>query len=686
MAELSRVSRDGNLIIVKIDGKYYQHAVALTAGASAQINADMSGSSIKAFDSLSSATSSGSWRRPTAEEKSRITFLAPKPTKKSGRTFRVPSSVQASLSTALEAGKFDTPNDRKIASLIASGKPVPEVCIQWLKSKSEEAKEFSNTYGGETTAAWVEKFKETKTLTAAGFAPQEGFDYYGVGDDEENPQNVTSLLIVGDDETLYTWADGALFPLPDTLEDYEAPSIIEISDEDATEFANWLDDPANAGQIFVLTDIDPEERNLVELAYSEIDWEEIDRLQSLVADATGYSPAERSENATRQQRSNDGRFGGPQVPKGDTRNAALAKARLAAPLPLVLDPAARIVQYIEETGGGAPVPAEEPVVASAHVKCEKCNKYALKGQTLCASHGGLPNSVDLDAVIAAAQAAVDGPETPVETEAETPTTTPLYFAIVDPVDNTAVLDVISVTNEDGQAAAWKRSGAEWVAAPELLADLQGSTPPPVVELEQDELVKDVLSQVDSYDSENEDIVNEQTITASAFELADYSKEQRENSARKGLALPDGSYPIRNVSDLKNAVQAYGRAPESKRAEVRRHIEKRAKALNRKDLIPSDWKEASIFDDGHLTPLYGEFGEVVAMVAAAPGVGNAERLRQYWAHGEGAAKIRWGTEGDLSRCNRQLSKYMPGRAWGYCQNLHQRIFGMSNAKRDKAVGQ
>lgn len=84
----------------------------------------------------------------------------------------------------------------------------------------------------------------------------------------------------------------------------------------------------------------------------------------------------------------------------------------------------------------------------------------------------------------------------------------------------------------------------------------------------------------------------------------------------------------------------------------------------------------------MSPLYGEYGEILI---AAAGQGNAETLRQYWSAGKGAAKIRWGTKGDLTRCHRQLNKYMPGRAWGYCQNLHQRIFGVSNAKRDKAVG-
>lgn len=70
-----------------------------------------------------------------------------------------------------------------------------------------------------------------------------------------------------------------------------------------------------------------------------------------------------------------------------------------------------------------------------------------------------------------------------------------------------------------------------------------------------------------------------------------SKKSREEAAEKGEALSDGSYPIRNVSDLKNAIQAYGRAKESDRAKVRRHIIKRARALGKADLIPDNWKTA-----------------------------------------------------------------------------------------------
>jgi hypothetical protein len=53
-----------------------------------------------------------------------------------------------------------------------------------------------------------------------------------------------------------------------------------------------------------------------------------------------------------------------------------------------------------------------------------------------------------------------------------------------------------------------------------------------------------------------------------------------------------SFPIRNVDELKRAIQSIGRAPADKRAAVKKFIVGRAKTLGRLDLVPSDWKAAS----------------------------------------------------------------------------------------------
>jgi hypothetical protein len=67
-------------------------------------------------------------------------------------------------------------------------------------------------------------------------------------------------------------------------------------------------------------------------------------------------------------------------------------------------------------------------------------------------------------------------------------------------------------------------------------------------------------------------------------------------------------------------------------------------------------------------------EVTAMADLKPGDGDAERLRIYWTTGVGGQKIQWRTPGDFTRCVKQLDQYMPGRAEGYCANLHKAMNG------------
>jgi len=51
------------------------------------------------------------------------------------------------------------------------------------------------------------------------------------------------------------------------------------------------------------------------------------------------------------------------------------------------------------------------------------------------------------------------------------------------------------------------------------------------------------------------------------------------------AMSDGSYPIKNKADLKNAIQAFGRA--KNKAATARHIRARAKALGLEDQLPTE---------------------------------------------------------------------------------------------------
>lgn len=72
----------------------------------------------------------------------------------------------------------------------------------------------------------------------------------------------------------------------------------------------------------------------------------------------------------------------------------------------------------------------------------------------------------------------------------------------------------------------------------------------------------------------------------------------------------------------------------------------------------------------------------------PHPGAAAKLHEYWVHGPGAAKIRWGTPGDFDRCTRQLmehAQFTPEQAHGYCNLAHHAATGMYPATHAKLEG-
>ncbi len=77
-------------------------------------------------------------------------------------------------------------------------------------------------------------------------------------------------------------------------------------------------------------------------------------------------------------------------------------------------------------------------------------------------------------------------------------------------------------------------------------------------------------------------------------VAEPTASARRMFAKMGLAMPDGSFYIRNgsigASDLDNAIKAVGRgeADGGNGNDIRRHIMKRASALKLSDRIPDTW--------------------------------------------------------------------------------------------------
>lgn len=83
------------------------------------------------------------------------------------------------------------------------------------------------------------------------------------------------------------------------------------------------------------------------------------------------------------------------------------------------------------------------------------------------------------------------------------------------------------------------------------------------------------------------------IEAEAAEIAikrAFSDERRMELAKEGMAMSDGSYPIVSEADLRNAIQAFGRAKDKEA--TKKHIMKRARALKMESLIPANWVAGS----------------------------------------------------------------------------------------------
>lgn len=74
------------------------------------------------------------------------------------------------------------------------------------------------------------------------------------------------------------------------------------------------------------------------------------------------------------------------------------------------------------------------------------------------------------------------------------------------------------------------------------------------------------------------------------------------------------------------------------------------------------------DEEHLDQWVGETFSITLDPETFAGI------KDYWTRGEGAAKIRWGTDGSFKRCVRKLRKHFPQDPEGLCANMHKEATG------------
>lgn len=574
------------------------------------------------------------------------------------KPFRVPESVREGIKEALSSYSNLDSVDRAIAEKLANNDTVSFSEVEWIHRYFCVTDTDEKLHGGFKGRKWAAKIVESGDEiivpddTEVSTHPKYLFDdetyaYFATGI-YAGSTLVNNLLQVNyETGEVAVWTPDGFSVVPDLdMKEVDEPQVIPIDEMTADEFAHWLD--SGTAEEFDILDTNPEERNLFNSAQSEIDYDELDEAYSIIAAAGDgiYTPVERSQNAKVQRRGAGGKFGGG----GGSQPAAEAVPEAAAPktkkavlpveLPLVVDVAARIQEWLSTA-------AEAPVVAAAEPE------YTEEDQA-------------------------------VEDAATGPTDEAIYFAIVDEIDKTAVLDAVSIVKQNGQPSAFIRSGGQWTASPDTLTLLQGNTPPAVVELPDPETVKTVLTQIDAHDA-----------GADQTEVTEAEAPQEGEvpiAASAGFSLADGTYSITKPEDIETAVSFAG---EDADIFVKAHVRKRARALNRMDLVPAEWREFSLAEIGELSAsqtVYGEFGEIVA--SGIPGVAdtpsdfkNVAKLQAYWTTGKGALKVRWGTKGDLTRAHRHLSKYVgPQRAWGLAQKYHKSLFGVYNHTHDVATGQ
>lgn len=237
-----------------------------------------------------------------------------------------------------------------------------------------------------------------------------------------------------------------------------------------------------------------------------------------------------------------------------------------------------------------------------------------------------------------------------------------YYAVVDATDNTAVMDLISIS--PGPHVRVRNAG-QWEDSDKTLDLLRSVSPPPLVELDESQLQM-VMAQIDgTYDAAE---TNEDYVESLGHEDEIVEKKQEEEAAkaaefeRRRNAAPIAASLESSLRSVNSGDYGSHGSVVASALKTRQELQTRLLALETVVNAP--------------------------LVSAAEGGldrnrGNAESLRRYWLYGKGALKIKWGTSGDWSRCYRYLSKYLGTRAKGYCNLRHKQATGMyAGDKRNK----
>lgn len=353
----------------------------------------------------------------------------------------------------------------------------------------------------------------------------------------------------------------------------------------------------------------------------------------------GYTPDERSRNAAAQFRDRLGRFSkvGDIVSNEAGRSAQVMSYDPATGMAKIKYSDGTVqqinVKRLQRLGDG---PADGSDVQQTAAAQKRARRAARSRITKAVMRTTLPllSPDDIKQLLADYEADVAKRRRGLTAAALTPDNSdvpPVYLAVVDAIDNEAVVDLLALVPASPTSSApqiYVRTAEGWTADPKMLLRIKSTSPPPLVHLDNKQ-VPDIMAQVDSYFKE------------------------------KGAAP-------KPKKDAGLAAAAAAAASDSGK--------------------PGD-QLALWGDDGTLLPPVLRGGGVPGVADTPEDFAAVRRLRRYWLRGPGALKIRWNTPGDYRRCVRHLRKYVGVRANGLCANYHHAATGMwtGDARHRKLYG-
>ena len=590
------------------------------------------------------------------------------------RGFNVPKTLRDSIKDALTTDREHLlPHELSIAEEIASGKVVYKEHIEWLQEFFSSIDVQYLLHGGDDARQWLDKVDSPSSVVASGFSGRDEWVFFVTGPDEKATLAEAVYSIDPKTEHLFSW-NGEWTDLGSVFDsNVESPFIMEVDFTTAKGVAEWSMSKHKSEKSIDIRLLDPVEYNIYRKAQFALDYKMLDRVTDFITVDTGEDPEllrERSKNAQKQARDGSGRFGptsGPSnaKPAGEADPGAPARAvdadgkkpetkqskqaRLSAKYEdslKQLDTAktddeavqeridsTKVRATLEEGTANSPQPSDEFLEEFRRGEAEEVDNRDEKNRPKTTFADEASYEPDPDAI------------QPTDISG-LPESSRAFVAIVDKDDHNAVHNLAVLAKVEAKVYAFVRMNSAWYSAPELLTKFESTDPPFLVKLEDEAQIGSVIEQIDSGDLGAED-----------------REEATSNEEEEAIAAAMKSYEISgDGSDARDAV-------------ILASLTGNHRLLTREVIIASGLgllDSRSVDDYGTILASAGDLegADVFESDYAA-----ARRLKRYWLHGPGAAKIRWGSPGDWTRCVRHLSKYMGPRAKGYCQLRHKDATGM-----------